>query len=372
MTKKKQHTFIDLFAGIGGTRQGYEKTGSRCVFTSEWDKYSQITYFTNFGDQPQGDIQKIEASSIPDFDILLAGFPCQPFSIAGVSKNISLGRKHGFEHARQGNLFFDIARILKEKRPSAFMLENVKNLVGHDKGNTFKVIMSILKELDYNVVYKVIDAKYYVPQHRERTYIVGFDKHIVPEDFIFQFPEREKTMKQEEMPKLKNILEKEVDPKYTLTDRLWEYLQKYAAKHKAAGNGFGFGIADPEGHTRTLSARYYKDGSEILIAQKGKNPRRLTPRECARLMGFPDEFQIPVSDTQAYRQFGNSIVMPVVTDIAKRVISVLDTYHGQTDKRTQKLEYVADQGKGYETGITSEKGFIFPGIAIQASGKTTR
>lgn len=365
MKNKSEYTFIDLFAGIGGTRIGFEMAGGKCVFTSEWDKFAQITYETNFDDKPEGDIQKIEASSIPDFEILLAGFPCQPFSIAGVSKNKSLGRRHGFEHAKQGNLFFDIARILKEKRPSAFMLENVKNLVSHDKGNTFRVIMKILKDLDYKVAYKVIDAKYYVPQHRERTYIVGFDKNIVPEDFEFKFPEREKTMKEEELPKLKEILEKKVDSKYTLTNNLWAYLQKYASKHKAAGNGFGFGIADPENHTRTLSARYYKDGSEILIAQKGKNPRRLTPRECARLMGFKDdEFQIVVSDMQAYKQFGNSIVIPVVTDVAKRVIKVLNTYYGQTDKKTPELEHVTHKRHEYETGTSHQEGAVFKRLPI--------
>src|SRR5258708_32493379 len=192
-TSTSQFTFIDLFAGIGGTRLGFEMAGGKCVFTSEWDKFAQITYDANFGDKPEGDIHKIEASSIPDFEILLAGFPCQPFSIAGVSKNKSLGRKHGFEHEKQGNLFFEITRILKVKRPHAFMLENVKNLVNHDKGNTFKVIMKTLLELDYKVSFKVIDGKFYVPQHRERTYIVGFDKNIVSDNFEFEFPEPEKT-----------------------------------------------------------------------------------------------------------------------------------------------------------------------------------
>ena len=313
--------FIDLFAGIGGTRIGFQNAGAKCIFTSEWDKYAQNTYETNFGDKPEGDIQKIEASIIPDFDILLAGFPCQPFSIAGVSKNLSLGRKTGFQHAKQGNLFFDIARILKEKKPPAFMLENVKNLISHDNGNTFKVIMGILNDLGYKTTYKVIDASHWVPQHRERTYIVGFDKKIVPDDFEFEYPDFPSSP-----PKLKTILEKNVNPKYTLSDKLWNYLQNYAKKHKAKGNGFGFGIADHENHTRTLSARYYKDGSEILIAQKGENPRRLTPRECARLMGFPKEYKIVVSDTQAYKQFGNSIVVPVVTAVAKNIIRTLEKY----------------------------------------------
>lgn len=318
---KKKYKFIDLFAGIGGTRLGYERAGAECVFTSEWDKYSQITYQANYGDLPKGDIREIETSIIPDFDILLAGFPCQPFSIAGVSKKISLGRAHGFDDIKQGNLFFEIARILKEKSPSAFMLENVKNLLNHDKGNTFAVIMKILKELDYNVTYKIIDGGKLVPQHRERIYIVGFKNKLVSKDFVFDFPEIE-----DQKPKLIDILEKNVDPKYTLSDKLWNYLQNYAKKHKEKGNGFGFGMADVQGVTRTLSARYHKDGSEILIPQEGKNPRRLTPRECARLMGFPETYKIVVSDTQAYRQFGNSIVVPVVERIAKKVLSTLDKF----------------------------------------------
>lgn len=354
-----KYKFIDLFAGIGGTRIGYQRAGASCIFTSEWDKYAKITYKANFGDEPEGDIQKIEAKSIPDFDILLAGFPCQPFSIAGVSKNISLGRKHGFEHVKQGNLFFDIARILEEKRPPAFMLENVKNLVSHDKGKTFKVILGILDQLGYHVEYKILDAKYWVPQHRERTYIVGFDKKFIGEDFKFEFPEYPK-----HKPKLKDILELEVDAKYTLTDNLWAYLQKYAAKHKAAGNGFGYGIGDPESNTRTLSARYYKDGSEILIKQAGKNPRRLTPRECARLMGFPDTYKITVSDMQAYKQFGNSIVVPVVSAVAKNVIKVLNTYYGQTDKSTQKLEHGQNKSQEHETGIKSKEVPVQKGIKI--------
>jgi len=340
-----KYKFIDLFAGIGGTRLGFEKAGARCVFTSEWDKYSQITYQTNFEEIPRGDITKIKSEEIPNFDILLAGFPCQPFSIAGVSKNLSLGRKHGFDHAKQGNLFFDIARILKDKRPSAFMLENVKNLISHDGKNTFKTITSILNQLNYKIFYKIIDGKNLVPQHRERIYIIGFDAHKIPEDFTFNFPEIP-----DNKPKLKDILEKKVDQKYTLSDKLWLYLQSYAKKHKEKGNGFGFGIADTNGFTRTLSARYYKDGSEILISQNNKNPRRLTPRECARLMGFPDSYIIPVSDTQAYKQFGNSIVVPVVELIAKQVIDVLNRIYGQDLKTKKKLEYVEDKKQGYSTG----------------------
>lgn len=334
-------TFIDLFAGIGGTRLGYESAGGSCVFTSEWDKYAQKTYLTNFGDIPFGDIRQIKTSQIPDFDILLAGFPCQPFSIAGVSKKISLGRAHGFQDDRQGNLFFEIARILQDKQPSGFMLENVKNLVSHDKGNTFKVILKILAELGYTTDYKVIDAKYFVPQHRERTYIVGFRKDLVPEGFKFDFPKFPKKDLE-----FQNILEKNVDEKYTLSDKLWSYLVGYAEKHRQRGNGFGFGLANPKGVTRTLSARYYKDGSEILIPQKGKNPRRLTPRECARLMGFPDSYKIPVSDTQAYRQFGNSIVVPVVSVIAKNVSKTLEKY-GEAKSRKAELEYVSNSWEKY-------------------------
>jgi DNA (cytosine-5)-methyltransferase 1 len=327
------YSFIDLFAGIGGTRMGFESVGAKCVFSSEWDKYARITYTENFGDIPWGDIRFIDEKYIPDFDILVGGFPCQPFSIAGVSKNISLGRKHGLEHEKQGNLFFDIARILKEKNPSAFMLENVKNLIGHDKGKTFKVILGILQDLGYKVSYKVIDARYWVPQHRERTYIVGFDRNIVPSEFEFDFP-----VNPSNPPKLESILEETVDPKYTLTNNLWLYLQQYALKHKSRGNGFGFGIASKESHTRTLSARYYKDGSEILIEQAGKNPRRLTPRECAKLMGFPEEFKIPVSDMQAYKQFGNSIVVPVVKEIAARLINTLKKY-----ERTYQKSYICSK-----------------------------
>lgn len=321
MAKNKNIKFIDLFAGIGGTRLGYERAGARCVFTSEWDRFAQVTYKANYNDDVHGDINKVSTSEIPDFDILLAGFPCQPFSIAGVSKKASMGRKHGFEDEKQGNLFFEIARILEEKNPKAFMLENVKNITSHDKGNTFATIRRIIDELGYTFDYKIIDAQLLVPQHRERTYMVGFRKDVVGSNFVFKFP----VIKNME-PKLSDILDKKVDPKYTLTDNLWRYLQQYALKHKEKGNGFGFGLPKLDGVSRTLSARYHKDGSEILISQKGKNPRRLTPRECARLMGFAETFIIPVSDTQAYRQFGNSIVVPVVERIAKEVVKVIKNY----------------------------------------------
>lgn len=314
------YTFIDLFAGIGGMRIAFEVAGAQCVYSNEWNKYSQQTYYANFGVQPDGDITKVPAESIPDHDILVAGFPCQPFSIAGVSKKNSLGRATGFEDKTQGTLFFDICRILKAKRPKAFMLENVKNLCSHDKGRTFKVIRESLAELNYKIFYQVVDGQDYVPQHRERIVIVGFDmlRYGCNIDFNFDLQPPEKP------PVLRSILESKVDGKYTLSDKLWTYLQNYAAKHREAGNGFGYGIAPFDGITRTMSARYYKDGSEILIEQKGKNPRRLTPRECARLQGFPDTFKIPVSDTQAYKQFGNSVVVPLMTEIAKMVIMQLE------------------------------------------------
>lgn len=313
-------TFIDLFAGIGGMRIAFEKAGGHCVYSNEWNKYSQQTYFANFGEQPDGDITKVDAGSIPDHDILVAGFPCQPFSIAGVSKKQSLGRATGFEDKTQGTLFFDVCRILKEKRPKAFMLENVKNLCSHDRGRTFKVILESLDELDYEVFYQVIDGQNFVPQHRERILIVGFDKKHFGSDIHFDFDITPVYPK----PVIRDILEPEVDEKYTLSEKLWQYLQNYAAKHKAAGNGFGYGIAPLDGVSRTLSARYYKDGSEILIEQDGKNPRKLTPRECARLQGFPDSFKIPVSDTQAYKQFGNSVVVPLMANVAKLIAQKID------------------------------------------------
>lgn len=309
-------TFVDLFAGIGGMRIAYERAGGRCVYSNEWNRYCQQTYYANFGEQPDGDITKVDADAIPDHDILVAGFPCQPFSIAGVSKKQSMGLATGFADKTSGTLFFDVCRILKAKRPKAFMLENVKNLKSHDRGHTFKVIQESLEELDYEVFYQVLDGQNYVPQHRERILIVGFDRERYGRDVDFEFD----ITPVEPKPALKDILETDVDEKYTLSDKLWQYLQEYAAKHRAAGNGFGYGLADPEGVTRTLSARYYKDGSEILIAQKGRNPRRLTPRECARLQGFPDSFQIPVSDTQAYKQFGNSVVLPLMSDVAQLVV----------------------------------------------------
>jgi DNA (cytosine-5)-methyltransferase 1 len=326
--------FIDLFAGIGGIRLGFESNGGKCVFTSEWNEFSKKTYVENFGDDHTfiGDIVTYPAENVPEHDVLLGGFPCQPFSIAGVSKKNSLGRPHGFECTTQGTLFFDVARIISAKRPKAFLLENVKNLLSHDKGRTFQVILQTLRdELGYEVHTKIIDGQHFTPQHRERIIIVGFSS---PTKFSW-----ENLKLPEYGPRLDSILHKTngtepvlpwdgdrffdhqtnmVQPRYTLTENLWSYLQSYAEKHRAAGNGFGYGMAYGHSVTRTLSARYYKDGSEILVWQGDHlRPRRLTPRECARLMGFPDTFKIPVSDTQAYRQFGNSVVMPVMKEVAR-------------------------------------------------------
>ena len=331
--------FIDLFAGIGGLRRGFEPLGGECVFTSEWNKYAAQTYRENHphdGHEIAGDITKIDLNKIPGHDLLLAGFPCQPFSIAGVSKKNALGRAHGFHCDAQGTLFFDVARIIEHHRPRTFLLENVKNLMSHDKGNTFKVIERTLREeLKYNVQVRVIDAKAFVPQHRERVFIAGFrdENNFDFDDLLIPDPATG--------PRMRAILHPEdgsesadshftvgikgrVSDKYTLSDKLWLYLQNYAAKHKAKGNGFGYGRVDRDSVARTLSARYYKDGSEILVYQgEHKNPRRLTPRECARLMGFDaldgSEFKIPVSDTQAYKQFGNAVAVPVVEAVARHM-----------------------------------------------------
>lgn len=316
----KPYTFIDLFAGIGGIRIAFEEAGCRCVFSSEWDRFCQETYEANYGEVPVGDIRAIDSLNIPDHDILTAGFPCQPFSLSGVSKRNALGLPHGFDDPTQGTLFFEVKRIIGDKRPRAFLLENVKHLVRHDGGNTYEVIMRALKEeLGYSVYARVVNADSYVPQNRERIFIVGFR-----EPLTYEFP----SITSEEKPRFRDVLEDHVGSKYTLSDHLWSYLQAYAARHREKGNGFGYGLTDLDGRARTLSARYHKDGSEILVPQPGKNPRRLTPRECANLMGFtrfrPD-FKIPVSDTQAYRQFGNSVVVPLVHSIAVTIVETLNS-----------------------------------------------
>ncbi|MEO6360107.1 MAG: DNA (cytosine-5-)-methyltransferase [Sphingomicrobium sp.] len=349
--------FIDLFAGIGGLRRGFEPLGGECVFTSEWDRYSQKTYLANFECDHQfaGDITKVPLADIPEHDVLLAGFPCQPFSIAGVSKKNALGRAHGFACEAQGTLFFDVARIIKHHQPRAFLLENVKNLVNHDRGRTFEVIQRILKvELGYEVHKRVINAKSFVPQNRERIFIVGFREKT---DFDFNNLVVPDPLAG---PKLATILHPEdgsepadrqflsndgsVLEKYTLTEHLWKYLQGYALKHQQAGNGFGFGLVGPNDVSRTLSARYYKDGSEILVQQPGKAPRRLTPRECARLMGFEEPgnagFVIPVSDTQAYRQFGNAVVVPVAKAVAGHMAPYIVAREAEAESTRRSLALV--------------------------------
>lgn len=334
-------TFVDLFAGIGGFRSALSKVGGRCLFSSEWDRYSQKTYKAWYGETPHGDIRALKPSDIPDHDILAAGFPCQPFSIAGVSKRQSLGIAHGFNCVTQGNLFFQLATIIKAKRPPVLFLENVKNLKSHDKGRTWEVIRETLEELDYWIFTEVIDAAAWVPQHRERVYIVCFDKRVFKDKPAFIFPAKPEGPR----PKLKDILEAKPDAKYTLTPHLWNYLQRYAEGHRAKGNGFGFGLVSPEGIARTLSARYYKDGSEILIPQEdGKPPRRLTPTECARLMGFDEQSQNNqvVSDTQAYRQFGNAVVPRVIEAVGRQIVKVLTAKlveNGCLLKRTEISAY---------------------------------
>ena len=326
---KPQFTFIDLFAGIGGIRLAFEKAGGRCVFSSEIDPSAGETYFENFGDEPAGDITKIKGSEIPSHDILLAGFPCQPFSLAGISKKKSMKRSFGFKDKTQGTLFFDIARILEKKRPRAFLLENVKHLEKHDDGKTFRTIRETLTdELGYDIHWQVIDADGLVPQHRERIFIVGFR-----EPLEFEFP----IIPRRDMV-LRDILDYDTDKKYVLTDGVWKALQRHKERHRKAGNGFGYGLTSREKISRTLSARYYKDGAEILINRgPTKIPRRLTPRECARLMGFPESFKIDPTDMHAYRQFGNSVVVPLVSLIAKSMLESLTA----GKKRVTLLDYAS-------------------------------
>ena len=327
-----RYRFIDLFAGIGGFRIAFEDTEAKCVFSSEIDKYAQATYHENFGEYPEGDITTILSKDIPEHDILCAGFPCQPFSQAGVAKYNSLGWKHGFEHETKGTLFHDVCRILKYHQPKTFLLENVKNLKGHDGGKTWGVIQKSLVDLGYTIYSSVIDAAKMVPQHRERVYIVGFK-----EELKFEWPEIPDLK-----PRLNQILYRRAKERYTLTDGVWKALKRHAKRHKSKGHGFGYGIADRKGISRTMSARYYKDGAEILIEQKnGKNPRRLNPRECARLMGFSDDFKIPVSDNQAYRQFGNSVVAPLVTIIAERIVHTLNNPE-LLPEQTKVSDFVAE------------------------------
>lgn len=323
--------FIDLFAGIGGFHLALSSLGLECVFACEWDKYAQETYLANFGIQPMGDINQVKAEDIPEFDILCAGFPCQPFSIAGVSKKNSLGRKHGFDDEKQGNLFFEIMRIAKHHRPKVLFLENVKNLLSHDKGNTWSIIHQEISALNYEIFYQVIDGKDYVPQHRQRIFIIAFDKNMFP--FIdFKFPQAPK----KRLYELKTVIDQNANSKYTLTKKLWEYLYQRKIEQQGKGNGFGYGLIDlsKDTYTRTISARYYKDGSEVLIEQNGETPRRLTPRECARLQGYPDNYKIVVSDMQAYKQFGNSVVVPVIKALAEQILRTLKDYENGNARQT--------------------------------------
>ena len=366
--------FVDLFAGIGGIRKPFDEIGGNCVLTCEWDEYSQKTYKTNWKSSPEhqfvSDIKSITQpvdinentltgsklvtwikKSMPDHDLLLAGFPCQPFSIAGVSKKNALNRAHGFECEDQGQLFFDICRILSVKQPPIAILENVKNLKNHNKGTTFQVIKEMLTHLpehqatlfgknikinsesywianldDDKPDSKIIDGQHFVPQHRERIILLCIRHDIVKKLGLEKKINLKNIQKPDKPFTLKDILDPntEIDEKYTLTPKLWAYLENYAKKHKAKGNGFGFGMVyrnKKDSIARTLSARYYKDGSEVLVNQDDvkKRPRRMTPQECARLMGFvtkEEKFKIPVSDTRGYKQFGNSVVVPVFKAVA--------------------------------------------------------
>ena len=390
LMSQSEFTFIDLFAGIGGLRRGFELAGGQCVFTSEWDKYAQVTYRANYRCDHElvGDIVGYPTAKIPAHDVLLAGFPCQPFSIAGVSKKNALGRPHGFADDTQGTLFFEVANILHDLKPRAFLLENVKNLVSHDKKNTFRTILRVLREeLGYHVSFRVLDGQSFVPQHRERIYIVGFREPSGFDLANLVMPEIASA------PRLGSILHPEdgseapehpftdedgrVADRYYLSEHLWKYLRDYSDKHKAKGNGFGFGLVGPEDVARTLSARYHKDGSEILVKTTRSTPRRLTPRECARLMGFDkpagSDFQIRVSDTQAYRQFGNSVVVPVVEAIASAMKSHILNSKQPAPKQRKMQAAIRETG---EENITTEKISSSPkGIreeAVKKGGKRAK
>jgi DNA (cytosine-5)-methyltransferase 1 len=325
--KNPKFKFIDLFAGIGGFRIAFQNAGGECVFTSEWDRFAQKTYQRNYGDFPYGDITKIDEKEIPDHDVLCAGFPCQPFSLAGVSKKNSLGRKHGFEDETQGTLFFDVKRIIAHKRPKAFMLENVKNLISHDKGKTFEVIRRTLEEeLGYVISWKIVNGANWVPQNRQRIFIVGYDPDQVTIDSgDIHIPE--KPSGEYEYVELSELLSKSVEG-HTLGPGTWDTLQRHKANHAKKGNGFGYGlhtwpISDGQ-VTRTISARYHKDGAEVLVEQVGNRPRRLTVREAMQLQGYdPEKFVFPVSNTQAYRQIGNSVVVPAVEATAWEIAKII-------------------------------------------------
>ena len=321
--EKSKFTFIDLFAGIGGFRQAFQGVGGQCVFSCEWDKYAKQTYFANYGEVPFGDIRLIDKRLIPEHDVLCAGFPCQPFSIAGVSKNNSMGRATGLDDNTQGTLFFEIKEILRLKRPKAFMLENVKNLVSHNQKKTFKIICAALHELEYEFHFEVIDGQNWVPQHRERIFIVGYDPKQVKLNSSINIPLKpdSKYIKKT----LDQIILSNVAPRYTLGPGTWEALKRHKSHHQSVGNGFGYNLKRlpilPTDITRTISARYYKDGAEILIEQSGGlRPRRLTVEEAMQLQGFdPQIFIFPVSDGHAYRQIGNSVVIPAITAAAREI-----------------------------------------------------
>jgi DNA (cytosine-5)-methyltransferase 1 len=322
--------FVDLFAGIGGMRLGFESIGGTCTFSVEWDRFARQTYERNFGPVEGGDIRDVD--DLPDHALIAAGFPCQPFSLAGVSKKTSLGRAHGFDDLVQGTLFFEIVRLARRSGTPILFLENVKHLTRHDRGKTFAVILSTLQELGYNVSHQLVDSRPFVPQRRERIFIVALHRDVFG-DQHFRFPVAPSTSH-----RMAEVLDPIVSPEFTKSREVWRYLQAYARKHRLAGNGFGFGLVGPDDVARTLSARYFKDGSEILVRQLDGPPRMLTPRECARLMGFPAEFEIPVSKTQAYRQFGNAVVVPVVSHLAQ-AMAEQELFERATNRRQLAIAF---------------------------------